>query len=186
MRIRHAVPFAALLLFAACEVPLAPKWNVDLFFPIKYPDVALSQYAGPGGVIPTTTVTFTTPADSDAVSDATRQIFEEDIDSLKAEVILANSANITGSMDISIAASRFNLFSTNPALAVTVTLPIRVTAGDTVRIPNVNTTLFQQAQALFTQTRGSMRAAGGAPIFVTANDKLSLGVDLTANVKFSK
>jgi hypothetical protein len=29
----------ALLLLAACTAPpFAPKWNVDLFFPLRYPD----------------------------------------------------------------------------------------------------------------------------------------------------
>jgi hypothetical protein len=183
MRTKHAALLAAAL-FLACSLPLAPRWNVDVFFPIKYPDVQLSQYAGPGGVIPNVNTNFTTPADSSPVSAATRQVFDQDIDTLKAAVIFANTANLTGSMDISIAALKANLFSANPAQAVTVTIPIRVTTGDTARV-TVNTTLFKNAQTLYTQTRGTMRAASG-PIVVTPSDKLTLGVDLTANVKFSK
>ena len=102
MRIKHAALFAVASILA-CSVPLAPRWNVDVFFPIKYPDVQLANYA-PGGIIPTTNTNFTTPADSSAVSDATRQVFDQDIDTLKAAVIFSNSANLTGSMDISIAA----------------------------------------------------------------------------------
>lgn len=185
MRIKRAALFAvAFIALAACEVPLAPKWNVDVFFPIKYPDVPLANYAGPGGIIPTTNTNFTTPADSDDVSDATRQVFDQDIDTLKAAVIFSNTANLTGTMDISIAALKANLFSANTSQAVTVTVPIKVTAGDTTRV-TVNTTLFKNAQKLYTQTRGTMRAAS-SPIVVTSTDKLTLGVDLTANVKFSK
>jgi hypothetical protein len=182
MRMRHAALGVAALLITACEVPLAPKWNVDVFFPIKYPDVQLSQY---GSTIPPFDVTFTFPVDSDAVSDATRQIFDEQIDTLKADVILANSTNIVGTLTVSIAASQANLFSTNSALAVTVNKNILVTAGDTTR-QVVNTDLFKNATKLYTRTRITMRSATGAPLVVTANDKVTLGVDLTANVKLSK
>jgi hypothetical protein len=185
MRTKRAALLAAIFLaMAGCSVPLAPKWNVDVFFPIRYPDVQLSQYAGPGGVIPPVTITFTTPADSDNVSDATRQVFDQDIDTLKAKVILVNTADLTGSLTVSIAAVKSNLFSANPNLAVTVTMPLRVTAGDTIPV-TVNTTLFKSAQKLYTQTSGSMRASNTS-IVVTPSDKLQLGVDLTANIKFSK
>jgi hypothetical protein len=186
MRMRHAALLAVLMFtFGACEIPFAPKWNVDLFFPVKYPDVQLTQYAGPGGVIPPVNVTFTAPADSDDVSDATREIFDKDIDSLKAEVVFANTTNIAGNLDISIAANRAFLFSTNAAQAVTVSIPIRVTSGDTTRV-QVNTSLFKSAQRLYTQTRGTMRSNTGAILVVGATDKLSLAVDLTASIKVSK
>jgi hypothetical protein len=184
MRMRSAALFAvALLTFGACEIPNAPKWNIDVFFPIRYPDVQLSQY---GAAIPPFDVTYTFPVDSQNVSNATRQIFDEEIDSLKADVILANTTNIAGTLTVSIAASRSNLFSSNATLAVTVPILLKVTAGDTTRIPAINTTLFRQATKIYTQTRVTMRSATGAPLGLTANDKLSIGVDLTANVKMSK
>ena len=187
MRIRRAASMAAsvfLLGITACQVPGAPTWNVDVFFPIKYPYVAWSQYA-PGGFIPTSTITFQTSPDSQAVSSSTQQVFSQNIDTLKADVILVNSANATGTITISIAASQANLFSANPSLAVTATLPIRVTAGDTSHY-TVNTTLFQQAQKLYTETKASVKSGGATPTPVTAKDSLGISVDLTANVKFSK
>ena len=184
MRMRHAVLLTiALLTTGACDIPYAPKWNVDVFFPIRYPDVQLAQY---GSFVPNFNVTYTTPVDSQNVSDATRQIFDEEIDTLKADVIFANTTNITGTLDISIAAVRSNLFSTNSALAVTVTVPIRITPGDTTRLSPVNTNLFKQATRLYTQSRATMRSATGTPLALTANDRLSVGIDLTASVKMSK
>ena len=58
MRFRHAGCAVALLFgVAACDaLPYAPKWNVDVFFPIKYPDVQLSQVAA---VVPPFTATMT-------------------------------------------------------------------------------------------------------------------------------
>jgi hypothetical protein len=187
MRVRCAASWAASLILlgiAACQVPGAPKWNVDVYFPIKYPYVPWSQYA-PGGFIPTTTVSFQTPPDSQMVSSATQQVLSQDIDTLKADVILVNSANATGTITISIAAAQANLFSANPSLAVTATLPIRVTAGDTAHY-TVSTTLFQQAQKLFTETKATVKSGGATPTPVSAKDSLGISVDLTANVKFSK
>jgi hypothetical protein len=166
----------------ACEVPYAPKWNVDVFFPIRYPDVPLSQF---GPTIPPFSITFTTPADSDAVSDATRQILDQDIDSLRADFIFQNATNVRDSITVSVSPNRAFLFSTNPAQAVTVTIQLRVTAGDTIR-RTVNPALFKTAQTLYTQTRGSIRSGTGGLLPVGANDVFRLGVDLTANVRMSK
>ena len=187
MSTRCATRLAAAAFFlglCACQVPGAPKWNVDVYFPIQYPYVPWSQYA-PGGFIPTTTVNFQTPPDSQMVSSTTQQVFSQDIDTLKADVILVNSANVTGNLTISIAGSKANLFSANPSLAVTATLPVRVTPGDTSHY-TVNTTLFQQAQWLYTETKASVKSGGATPTPVSAKDSLGIGVNLTANVKFSK
>src|SRR2546430_2948726 len=127
MRIGHALASLTVTLAgAACSgVPFAPKWNVDVYFPLRSPDVALQQYTM---VIPPSNVSFTTAMDSDVVSSGTRQILDEDIDSLKADVIFSTQTNIAGTLDVSIAPAKANLFSVNPALALTVTIPLRVTA----------------------------------------------------------
>ena len=180
---RAAFAAAALVALAACDgVPYAPKWNIDVFFPIKYPDVQLAQVSG---VVPPFNVTFTAPTDSQNVSDATREILDKDLDSLKAEVVFSTATNITGTMDLSISANRAFLFSTNPAQAVTVTVPVRVTAGDTTRL-QVNTALFKNAQKLYTQSRGTVRSASASTLTMGPSDRISVGVDLTANIKMSK
>ena len=173
----------ALVVLAACDgLPYAPKWNVDVYFPIRYPDIQLSQVSG---VIPPFNVTFTTPADSQNVTDGTREILDKDLDSLKAEVVFTTTTNITGSIDISISPNRAFLFSNLPTQAVTVTVPVRVTPGDTTRLV-VNANLFKSAQKLYTQTKGTLRSASATAIAMGPNDKITIGVDLTANIKMSK
>ena len=135
-------------------------------------------------VIPPSNVSFTTAMDSDVVSSGTRQILDEDIDSLKADVIFSTQTNIAGTLDVSIAPAKANLFSVNPALALTVTIPLRVTAGDTSHV-TVNIGLFKQANVLYTQSRATVRSNSGF-LTVGPSDKLTLRVDLTANVKLSK
>jgi hypothetical protein len=173
----------ALAAATACDgLPYAPKWNVDVFFPIKYPDVQLSQVSG---IVPPFSVTFTTPADSQNVSDATREILQKDLDTLKAEVVFSTTTNITGTLNISISPNRAFLFSTNPAQAVTIAVPVRVTPGDTTRLL-INTGLLKNAQKIYTQSSGNIRSNSATTITMGPNDKLSVGVDLTANIKMSK
>lgn len=171
-----------LFALVACEVPYAPKWNADLFFPVRFPDVAIDQF---GPVVPPTNTAFTAPLDSQVVSSGTREIFDQRIDTLKAEILFSTQTNIVGTLDISVTPVRADLFSTNPGLAVTVTVPIRVTAGDTTRV-TVNTNLFRTATVLYLQSRGTMRSNTGNVLPVTSVDKLVVGLDLTASVKVSQ
>jgi len=183
MRLRNAAfGVAAAILVWGCDNLSAPKWNADVYFPIRYPDVQLSQY---GAAVPPTTVTFTSPVDSQTVSDATREIFDRDIDTLRAEVVVATSTNITGTLDISITNNRAFLFSSLPSQAATLSVPIRVTAGDTTRF-TVNTVLFRSAQKLYTQSRATMRSTTGGLVPLTSADKLSVGVNLTASMRVSQ
>jgi len=184
MPTRFTAVLVAALALAACEVPFAPKWNVDVLFPLQYPDVVLQSQV-PGGLLPTTNVSFTAPVDSQDVSDALEQIREQEIDTLRAAVILVNAAPITGTIEISLASQRAALFSGNGPTAVTVSLPIRVTAGDTARV-TIDPGVLQNASRLYFQTRGTMRSNTGAILVLTPADRFSLGVNLTANVKFSK
>jgi len=185
MRIRTAAAsFAALLSLSACEdIPFAPKWNIDLLFPLQYPDVVLQDQV-PGGLLPPTDVNFTAPVDSQDVEDALEEIREQDIDTLRAAVILVNSADIEGTLNISVASVRSALFTGNGPTVVTVSMPIRVTAGDTVRV-TISPSLLQNASRLYFQTGGTMRSRAGV-IVLGPTDRFSIGVNLTANVKFSQ
>jgi hypothetical protein len=179
-----AAPLAALLALAACEVPLAPKWNIDVLFPLQYPDVILQNQV-PGGLLPPTNVSFTAPVDSQDVVDALEEIQSQEIDTLRAAVILVNSGQITGTLEISVASVRAALFTGNGPTVATVSLPIRVTTGDTARV-SINPGLLQNASRLYFQTRGTMRSNTGGVIALGPADRFSIGVNLTANVKFSK
>ena len=75
--------------------------------------------------------------------------------------------------------------STVPTQAATLSVPIRVTAGDTARF-TVNTALFRTAQKLYTQSRATMRSSTGGVVPLGAADKLSVGVNLTASMRVSQ
>src|SRR5260221_3293852 len=84
---------------AACtNIPLAPTWNADFYLPIQFADVTLGGAGGvaPGGIIPPANVTSTSPADSQEIGGATQQILDENRNSLKADIILANPADLNG------------------------------------------------------------------------------------------
>jgi hypothetical protein len=172
---------------AACkDVPLAPKWNADLFFPIQFADVALGGTGGvaPGGIIPPVSVSDTSSIDSQDISGATKQILDEDVNSIKADVIFSNTVNLTGSIVISVSPNQFDLFSSDPSRALTVTIPVHQTAGDTLHT-TANVNVFKNQNVLYSQSRTTV-ACGAGLCAVTSNDKLQIGVNLTANVAISQ
>ncbi len=188
MRITRAALLAVTLFsLGACEVPGAPKWDIDLYFPIKYPDIPLSTFAVGGTILPGN-IAFTTPVDSSDISDATLEILDQELTALTAEVIFSNQTNVAGNLEISMSPNRAFLFSSNPAQAVTFNInPLHITpaAGDTTRI-TVLRTLFNNASKIYTQSRGNIRSGTGAPLPVSASNRFTLGVDLTATIPFSK
>jgi hypothetical protein len=174
----------AMVALAACG-EFGPSWTVDLFVPIRYPDVQLVDYAI-GGVIPPVDLSFTSPQESQDMSGIIDQVLSSDLVGVEAEVLFATPSNVSGQIEVSVAPIAANLFSTNPNLAFTVTVPVRVTAGDTIA-STIPVALLQTAQGeavptLFYQTRGTLRGAGGAGTTVGVNDILSLGVNLVLTV----
>ena len=179
---------------AACSIPFGPQLNSDFFFPIQFADVVLGGNGGvaPGGIIPPASVTSTSTVSTQQVTGATKQILDESVNSIKADIIFATSADLTGSIQISVAPNQANLFSSNPALALTTTIQIRKTAGDTSHV-STNVSVFQtssqsfgssggsSANVLYSQSKTTVACRSGlCP--VSATDKLQLGINLTVNV----
>lgn len=174
----------ATLAIAACG-EFGPSWTVDLFVPIRYPDVQLADYAI-GGVIPPVDLDFTSTQESQSMSGIIEQVLSGDLVGVEAEVLFASPSNVSGQIEVSVAPNAANLFSTNPLLAFTVTVPVRVTAGDTIAT-TIPVSLLQTSQGeavptLFYQTRGTLRGGAGAGTTVGVNDVLSLGVNLVLTV----
>lgn len=212
MRRRWAVPFAlasGLAALAACDTgSLGPKWSANFYFPIQFADVQLGGAGGvaPGGTIPSGfPVTSTSPVSKQTVDGATKQILDEDVNSITADIIFATSADLTGYVIISVAPDSNNLFSKNATLALTDSFPIRLTAGDTSHV-NANVGVFQSssqtnnnfnnntggnssgasaANTLYTRSKTSVACRTGT-CNVTASDHLQLGINLTVNVAVSK
>lgn len=207
---------AGLAFVAACtDVPLAPKWSADFFLPIQFADVTLGGPTGvaapTGGTIPSgIAVTSTSPVSSQKVDGATKQILDESVNSITADVVLATNVDLVGYVIISVAPDSNNLFSTNASLALTDSIVIRKTAGDTSHV-SANVSLFQtQSQntgtctincgtnnnsssnpnavnTLYTRSKTSVACKAGSTCNgLTANDKLQLGVNLTVNVAVNK
>jgi hypothetical protein len=182
---------------AACtDVPFGPEWNSDFFFPIQFADVVLGGNNGvaPGGIIPPANVSSTSTVSQQDITGTTKQILDEDVNSIKADIIFATSADLTGSIQISVAPNQADLFSSNPALALTTTIPIKKTAGDTTHV-DANVNVFRTSQqsfgnnnnagssanVLYSQSKTTVACRSGlCP--VSASDKLQLGINLTVNV----
>lgn len=188
MRVRRLLVPVALLAVVGCE-DFGPSWTVDLFVPIRYPDVQLTDYAI-GGVIPPVDLAFTSPQESQDVTGLVDQVLSESLVGVQAEVLFATPTNVTGTIEISLSPNPANLFSANPALAVTVPVPVAQSAGDTISV-TVATSLLQTSSGeavptLYYQTRGTLRGAGGAGTTVGAADVLSLGVNLVLTVRLNE
>lgn len=184
MRLRHLLLSSVLLAAIGCE-DFGPTWTVDLFVPIRYPDVQLTDYAL-GGVMPPVPLAFTSPQETQDISGLVDQVLSETLVSVQAEVLFATPTDVTGNIEISVAPNPANLFSPNPALAFTIIVPVSVTAGDTI-MATVDRNILQTASGeavpnLYYQTRGTLQGASGAGTTVGANDVLSLGVNLILTV----
>ena len=177
----RALVAAGLLSVAGCEAgPLSPEWDIEVFFPLRFPDVLLQDHA-PGNLLPPVDVSFTAAVESEDISDATAEILDQDIDQIRAQFIFATPTNIRGSLDLSFAPVQGDLFSTDPNRAVTLTIPLRQTTGDTTEV-TVATSLLTQANVIFLQSRGTVRSGTGSILTIGPNDVLQLRVNLTATV----
>ncbi|MEX0690914.1 MAG: hypothetical protein WD934_11830, partial [Gemmatimonadales bacterium] len=67
----------ATMTLVACG-EFGPSWTVDLFVPIRYPDVHLADYAI-GGVIPPVDLSFTSPQESQDMSGIIDQVLSSDL-----------------------------------------------------------------------------------------------------------
>ena len=167
----------------ACD-SFGPTWTVDLFVPIRYPDVQLADYAV-GGVIPAVDLPFTSPQDFQDLDGLIDQVISEDLVAVQAEVLFANSSAVTGSIEISVAPNPANLFTATGTQAFTVTVPVQASSGDTITA-TINPAMLRTATGdavprLYYQTRGTLRGAGGGTP-VGAGDALSLGINLILTV----
>jgi len=197
---------------AACEdVPLAPTWNSDFYLPIQFADVTLGPSGvtkKSGGLIPAIAISDTSPVGTQEVSGATKQLLDENVNSILADVIFSTSADLTGTIQISVAPNQADLFSADPTKAFTTTVTIRKTAGDTSHVTanvnvfrtssqtnngtctincgtNNNSNSGSATNTLYTQSRTTVACKSGICV-VTDNDKLQLGINLTVNVAVSK
>ncbi|MFQ5551565.1 MAG: hypothetical protein ACE5FJ_10055 [Gemmatimonadales bacterium] len=179
---RHLEVAIAVLAFVGCDAPgFAPTWNVEIFFPIAFPDVVLQDEL-PVPILPPTEVDFTGTQETQDIDASTQEILSEDIEALSAEVVFSTPTNISGVLTISVANNPANLFSPIPNLALTVDVPLRRTPGDTITV-QADVTLFKDATTLYFQSRGTARSGTGSPIAVGPDDVLRLGVNLTAEVR---
>lgn len=169
---------------AACDVPLAPKWTVDITFPVDFPAVAVADYAV-AGQIPSGSISFNGPVTTQDVQGATDQVLSEDLKSLHAEIVLVNDVQISGQIVISVASASGNLFSTYPGLALTDTITVRPTAGDTSYV-TADLGLFQNAQTLYFQTKGTIASTSPSGTSVGPTDSLQVRMNLFATVQLSK
>jgi hypothetical protein len=164
----------------ACDITNPPDWTAEYVFPLDFPAVDLSGI--PGGTIPIDSVSFTTPVvsqDTDGLVD--RILQSEDLAALRAELILSTTLDVTGSLELSIAASPGNLFS--PTQSLTTTVSIRQ-GTDTSSVP-VILEVFHGAETLFFQSNVVVAGSGGS-ITVPPGAQIRMGVNFIGTVRVSK
>lgn len=171
---------APVLLAAACEG--LPRWNVELFFPFQYPDIVVANdLAIPA--LPAVAVPFQTPVQQQTIDDVTDDILGDKVESITADFIISTPLPVTGTIEISIADSPTNLFSSSgPNSVVTVSLPLRTTPGDTVAA-SVGVPLMTLNDIVYLQSRGTIASVTGTPVTLSSSDAISISVNLTANVR---
>jgi hypothetical protein len=168
------------LALGACDITNPPDWDAEYVFPLDFPAVDLSGI--PGGTIPIDSFSFTTPVvsqDTDGLVD--RILQSEDLTALRAELILGTTLAITGSVELSIAASPDDLF--DPSQSLTTTIPVSQ-GTDTTTVP-VILDVFHGAETLFFQSNVVVAGSGGA-ITVPPGSQIGIGVNFIGTVRVSK
>jgi hypothetical protein len=164
----------------ACNITDPPDWDAEYLFPLDFPAVDLSGI--PGGTIPVDSVSFTTPVvsqDTDGLVD--RILQSEDLSALRAELTLSTTLAVTGSVELSIAASPGNLFS--PAQSLTVTVPVSQ-GSQTADVP-VILEVFHGAETLFFQANVVVAGSGGS-ITVPPGSQIRVSVNFIGTIRVSK
>ena len=164
----------------ACDITNPPDWTADYLFPLDFPAVDLSGV--PGGVIPITSVSFTTPVVTQDTEGLVGRILQsDDLAAIRAEVILSTTLDVTGSVELSIATSAAGLF--DPAQSLTTTISISQ-GSDTSFVP-VSLTAFQGAETLYFQSNVVVASTSGS-IAVPPGSQIGLGVNFIGTIRVSK
>lgn len=166
-----------LAVLGACKTPEAPTWTADYLFPLDFPGIDLSGV--PGGIIPVTPISFTTPVE---VQNATGLVGEilanDDLEALRAEIIVLNTLDITGTLDLSIAPAPGALF--DPAQSLTANLSVQ--QGVDTSFVSVVLAPFRDAATLYFQSTVNVAgASGGVP--VGPGDMIDIRVNFIGTVR---
>jgi len=179
IRVPVRLGLLALPVLVACDLS-APVWSTDLFFPVDYPDVQLSDYAI-AGQIPPFDVAFTTTPQQQDITGLLEELLSDDVNALTVEIVTESDVDLTATMTISIATSQLALLDPNQSIT------IQVNAGpavDTTAV-DVNVDLLRGAVALYYQTDGSVRGAAGGTN-VGPGDVIKIDVNLLANYQINR
>jgi hypothetical protein len=179
IRIPVRLGLLALPALVACDLS-APVWSTDLFFPVDYPDVQLSDFSV-AGQIPPLDVAFTTPPEQQDITGLLEELLSDDVNALTVEIITQSDVDVTATMTISIASSELALLDPNQSIT------IQLNAGPAVdtTIVDVNVDLLRGAIALYYQTDGSVRGAAGGTT-VSPGDVIKIDVNLLANYQVKR
>jgi hypothetical protein len=169
----------ALPVLVACDLS-APVWSTDLFFPVDYPDVQLSDFSVAGQIPPLDVAFTTSPAQQD-ITGLLEELLSDDVNALTVEIITQSDVDVTATMTISIASSELALLDPNQSIT------IQLNAGPAVdtTIVDVNVDLLRGAIALYYQTDGSVRGAAGGTA-VSPGDVIKIDVNLLANYQVKR
>jgi hypothetical protein len=179
IRLPVRLGWLALPVLVACDLSV-PVWSTDLFFPVDYPDVQLSDYSI-AGQIPPFNVPFTTAPQQQDITGLLEELLSDNVNALTVEIITQSDVALTATMTISIATSQLALLDPNQSITIQVNAG---TAVDTT-VVEVNVDLLRGAVGLYYQTDGSVRGAAGGTN-VSPGDVIKIDVNLLANYQVKR
>jgi hypothetical protein len=167
-------------MLGACDITNPPNWTADYLFPLDFPAVDLSGVQG--GVIPIDTISFTTPVITQDTEGLVGRILQsEDLEALRAEIILRTTLDVTGAVELSIATSQSGLF--DPAQSLTTT--ISISQGADTSYVDANLAVFKGATTLYFQSNVLVAGTNGS-IPVPPGSSIGVGVNFIGTVRVSK
>lgn len=183
--------------FAACkDVPLAPRWDADMYMPLSTKAIYLNNFFPIGFIPPATSgnVNFT-PQQQDvsgAVGDVLKNLVT---DPTRARTVLtltvSKTTQISANDTLFVAPDSLSLTSPNPGRVVfPVTLATTdLSRTDSLAISQASINMLQGAATtkapLWIQLRGQVSNSSGSNIVITAADSINIKLTVTARIAVS-
>ncbi len=189
--LRTLVPLAAAALAAACDVPLAPKWDADWHLPLSTQSIHLNTTfpipipAGASGLASFAPV-------SQALDASVGQILDKVVtDPTRSHSVLTLVVSKTTPVALQdtllVANGTGGLNASTPG---TIVFPVSLAAGDLTKADSIVVTpasisMLQNANTVWIQVRGRVSNPGSSPVPITAADSISIRASMTLRIAVS-
>ena len=195
----------AAIVFAACDLPFAPRWDADMYMPLSTQPIRLNTFFTLGVIPPATSGNVSFPAQQQSISGVLGNVLKNMVTDpvrctspvvpsrtchlLKLTIVKTKPIAATDTLFVANAQA-----SLNAGAAGTIVFPISLLTTDVTKSDSLYLTLAsadmlqaagQSKTPLWVQLRGQVSNPGASPITITSADSLGITLAVTARVAVS-